>query len=300
MKKIFFVISCAAILVACVTQKPYKISEVAYNATVKNLSETIAKKEVKVLPEVQVTTITIDSVFTKTLFVVKDSISKTKGRTINGKETEWISTVNFNLRKANFIILHHTAQDSVQQTIKTFTLDRTKVSAHYVIAEDGRVIQMLNDYLRAWHAGIGSWGKNTDINSVSIGIELDNNGSEPFSDAQIASLVALLSRLQKEYNIPAQNIIGHADIAPARKKDPSAFFPWKTLALNGFGLWPDEVLEPAPADFNIELGLRIIGYSTVDLPAAITAFKLHYMQTEVNAVVDEKTRNTIYNIFKKS
>jgi N-acetylmuramoyl-L-alanine amidase len=83
---------------------------------------------------------------------------------------------------------------------------------------------MLNDYLRAWHAGKGSWGKNTDINSASIGIELDNNGSEPFS-AQITSLMALLSKLQKQYGIPAQNIIGHSDIAPTRKSDPSALFP---------------------------------------------------------------------------
>jgi N-acetylmuramoyl-L-alanine amidase len=87
--------------------------------------------------------------------------------------------VNFNLRKPNFIIIHHTAQDSLQQTIKTFTVTRTQVSSH-VIADDGSVIQMLNDYLRAWHAGRGSWGKDTDINSSSIGIELDNNGTEVF------------------------------------------------------------------------------------------------------------------------
>jgi N-acetylmuramoyl-L-alanine amidase len=91
-----------------------------------------------------------------------------------------VGTVNFNLRKPNFIIIHHTAQDSLQQTIKTFTVTRTQVSSHYVIADDGSVIQMLNDYLRAWHAGRGSWGKDTDINSSSIGIELDNNGTEVF------------------------------------------------------------------------------------------------------------------------
>jgi N-acetylmuramoyl-L-alanine amidase len=87
----------------------------------------------------------------------------------------WIS-----ICKPNFIIIHHTAQDSLQQTIKTFTVTRTQVSSHYVIADDGSVIQMLNDYLRAWHAGRGSWGKDTDINSSSIGIELDNNGTEVF------------------------------------------------------------------------------------------------------------------------
>lgn len=114
----------------------------------------------------------------------------------NGKNMEWINTVNFNLRKPNFIILHHTAQDSLEQTIRTFTLSRTQVSAHYVISDDGKVVQMLNDYLRAWHGGNAIWGKNTDINSASIGIELDNNGSEPFSEEQISSLIALLTRLK--------------------------------------------------------------------------------------------------------
>lgn len=217
----------------------------------------------------------------------------------NGTNPEWISTVNFNLRKPNFIILHHTAQDSLQQTIKTFTLPRTQVSAHYVISDNGKVVQMLNDYLRAWHGGNASWGKNTDINSASIGIELDNNGSEPFSESQINSLIALLSRLKKEYNIPAQNIIAHSDIAPTRKSDPSALFPWKQLAESGFGVWPENELEEAPENFNIEQGLRIIGYDTRNLSSAIKAFKLHYIQTEVNDTVDSKTINSIYSIYKK-
>ena len=217
----------------------------------------------------------------------------------NGISTEWISTVNFNLRKPNFIILHHTAQDSLAQTLKTFTITKSQVSAHYVIADDGRVVQMVNDYLRAWHGGNATWGKNSDINSASIGIELDNNGIKPFSDKQIISLLALLTKLKKDYNIPTQNIIGHSDIAPTRKKDPSALFPWKLLAINGFGIWPDAILELAPANFNFEQALQIIGYNTKNLPAAITAFKLHYIQSEVDSVLDEKTTNTIYNIYQK-
>ena len=217
----------------------------------------------------------------------------------NGIQPQWISTVNFNLRKPNFIIIHHTAQDSLQQTLKTFTLNKTQVSAHYVISDDGKVVQMLNDYLRAWHGGNASWGRNTDINSASIGIELDNNGNEPFSEAQINSLIALLTRLKKEYNIPTQNILAHSDIAPTRKSDPSALFPWKTLAGLGFGFWPDADLIKAPDNFNVEQGLRIIGYDTRNLSSAIKAFKLHYIQTEVNDVLDEKTINTIYFIYKK-
>ena len=277
-----------------------KKSEKVYDEKLKSLQETISKKEPVTLPLVTNYKITIDSLYSEQLLNVKDSISKI-GLTIlrNGVNTEWIGTVNFNLRKPNFVIIHHTAQDSIQQTIKTFTLTRTQVSAHYVIGDDGRVIQMLNDYLRAWHAGNGSWGKNTDINSTSIGIELDNNGSEPFSELQINSLVALLTKLKKDYNIPTQNIIAHSDIAPSRKVDPSVLFPWKTLAEKGFGIWPDEVLEPAPVDFNVEQGLRIIGYDTKNLSAAITAFKLHFIQTDLNSILDEKTINTIYSVYKK-
>jgi len=234
------------------------------------------------------------------LILYKDTLSiKAPILLQNGISTEWISTVNFNLRKPNFIIIHHTAQDSLAQTLKTFTITKSQVSAHYVIADDGRVVQMVNDYLRAWHGGNATWGKNSDINSASIGIELDNNGIKPFSDKQIISLLALLTKLKKDYNIPTQNIIGHSDIAPTRKKDPSALFPWKLLAINGFGIWPDEVLEPAVTDFNAEQALRIIGYNTKNLPAAILAFKLHYIQSEVDTVLDEKTINTIYNIYKK-
>lgn len=299
MRRIFYYLIFAIIVSSCSTN-PYKKSEKVYDEKLKSLKETISSKETVTLPLANNYKITIDTLFSKQLLNVKDSISK-MGLTIlkNGVNTEWIGTVNFNLRKANFIILHHTAQDSIQQTIKTFTLARTQVSAHYVIGDDGRVVQMLNDYLRSWHAGTSSWGKITDINSVSIGIELDNNGLEPFSESQINSLLALLTKLKKDYNIPAQNIIGHSDIAPRRKVDPSVLFPWKTLAEKGFGVWPDEILEQAPVDFNVEQGLRIIGYDTKNLAAAISAFKLHFIQTDTTTLLDEKTINTIYNVYKK-
>lgn len=217
----------------------------------------------------------------------------------NGIKSNWVSTINFNLRKPHYVIIHHTAQDSLKQTLKTFTLAKTQVSAHYVIGRNGEVVQMLSDYLRSWHAGVASWGKTSDINSASIGIELDNNGLEPFSELQMSSLLALLSHLKKQYNIPTQNFIGHSDIAPSRKSDPSAFFPWKVLAEKGFGTWTDENIEPAPLDFNPVFGLRIIGYDTRDFSAATKAFKLHYIQTEVTEELDQKTIDIIYNIFKK-
>jgi N-acetyl-anhydromuramyl-L-alanine amidase AmpD len=299
MIKPFFYLIPIALLTSCSTN-PYKKSEKEYTNKLKSLQVEMATKEPEALPIVEKVVISIDSAYTKQLYNFKDSIFRTGSTQLdNGIQTEWISTVNFNLRKPNFIIIHHTAQDSLQQTINTFTKESAQVSAHYIIADDGHVVQMLNDFLRAWHAGASSWGKNTDINSASIGIELDNNGVEPFSEAQITSLMALLSKLKKDYNIPAQNIIGHSDIAPTRKKDPSALFPWKTLAENGFGVWKDDTLPLAPFDFNAELALQIIGYNTKNLNAAITAFKLHYIPEEVNSVLDQKTVNTIYSIYLK-
>ncbi|CAN5357501.1 N-acetylmuramoyl-L-alanine amidase [soil metagenome] len=212
---------------------------------------------------------------------------------------EWAGTVNFGLRKPNFVIIHHTAQNSCEQTLQTFTLQRTQVSAHYVICRDGTIHHMLNDYLRAWHAGAGKWGNVTDINSSSIGIELDNNGFEMFPDTQIKSLLTLLFYLKKGHNIPDANFIGHADIAPTRKVDPNIFFPWKQLADKGFGLWYSDTSGIAiPDNFNALQSLRIIGYDIKDSAAAISAFKRHFMQDSSN-VLFEADKKVLYTLSKK-
>jgi N-acetylmuramoyl-L-alanine amidase len=190
----------------------------------------------------------------------------------------WVGTTNFGLRKPNFVIIHHTAQNACEETLKTFITPRTAVSAHYVICKDGTIHQMLNDYMRAQHAGISKWGNLIDINSSSIGIELDNNGFEPFDSLQINSLLVLLNRLKQKYTIPTANFIGHGDIAPTRKNDPNFRFPWNTLSKAGFGLWYDENLAPAKPDFNPYIALRIIGYDLKDTTAAIRSFKRHFLQ----------------------
>ena len=215
-------------------------------------------------------------------------------------QQSWVGSVNFGIRKPNFVVLHHTAQNSTQQTINTFLVKgKSEVSAHYVVGKDGVVVQMVNDYLRANHAGIGKWGNNSDLNSSSIGIELDNNGiDQPFTDAQIRSLMILLEALKKRYNIPAANFIGHADIAPGRKNDPRNF-PWKVLAKKGFGLWYDEILNLPPEDFNAELALRVIGYDTRNLGAATEAFKLHFVQTDISQVLTPADKLILFNLYKK-
>lgn len=210
----------------------------------------------------------------------------------------WAGTVNFNLRKPNMVIIHHTAQNGCPETLHTFTVTRTQVSAHYVICRDGTVYHMLNDYLRAWQAGISKWGNITDVNSVSIGIELDNNGFEPFSSLQITSLLRLLGSLKAAYNIPAANFIGHGDIAPTRKDDPSAYFPWKVLADHGFGVWyADTAGVSIPVGFSPLTALRLIGYDVRDSSAAALAFKRHFLSDTTRSWGDGENK-VLYMLYR--
>ncbi len=211
----------------------------------------------------------------------------------------WVGTTNFSLRKPNYVVIHHTAQNSTEQTLKTFTLPKTQVSAHYVIGKDGKTYHMLNDYLRAWHGGASKWGNVTDLNSSSIGIELDNNGFEAFAEPQISSLLQVLATLKKDYGIPAANFIGHSDIAPGRKVDPNANFPWKKLAENGYGLWPDSLLDSVPASFVPAEALRIIGYDVKNLDLAIQSFKLHFIQNDISPYLNEYDKQVLFNLYKK-
>jgi N-acetylmuramoyl-L-alanine amidase len=212
---------------------------------------------------------------------------------------EWVGTTNLSMRRPNFVIIHHTAQNSCEQTLQTFTLPRTQVSAHYVICKDGTVHHMLNDLLRAHHAGVSKWGNTTDLNSSSIGIELDNNGFESFSDAQMNSLVILLDRLKKAYSIPASNFIGHGDIAPTRKNDPNWRFPWKMLSEKGFGYWYDDAMNvELPPGFNHLQALRIVGFDIKDTNAAIIGFKRHWLKDTTTGLNTEQLK-VLYQLSKK-
>ena len=213
--------------------------------------------------------------------------------------SNWVGTTNFGMRKPNFVVIHHTAQNACDSTLRTFTLPRTQVSAHYVICKDGTIHHMLNDYLRAWHAGIGKWGNVTDVNSISIGIELDNNGFEAFAPEQIRSLLQLLKQLKKNYSIPAANFIGHLDIAPSRKVDPSKYFPWQMLSEHGFGNWYDTTNIRVPENFNVIQSLRVIGYDIKDSVSAVKAFKLHFLQQDASSVITEEDKRIIYALSKK-
>jgi N-acetylmuramoyl-L-alanine amidase len=260
----------ALILIGSCTHHPYKVTNREYKKQVKSLSRIIRQYPLK--------PINSDSIRLPAYFV---------------------GTTNLNLRKPNFVIIHHTAQVSCDQTLRTFTLPRTQVSAHYVICKDGTVHHMLNDYLRAWHAGISKWGNVTDINSLSIGIELDNNGHETFTQPQIQNLLVLLDTLKKKYTIPPANFIGHADIAPTRKNDPNVSFPWKLLSDRGFGLWYNDTTDVLlPAHFNFLQALRVVGYDIRDSTAAIIAFKRHFVQDSIG-LLREGDKKILYNLYKK-
>lgn len=206
----------------------------------------------------------------------------------------WVPSPNHNAREPVLIVIHATTQDSVEQSLHTLRTRNSggPVSSHYLVGRDGDLYQLVADDRRAWHAGPGSWGTISDVNSASIGIELDNNGSEPFSDAQIDKLLSLLEDLCTRLDIPRYQVIGHADMAPTRKSDPGAQFPWARLAQAGFGRWPNGPLADPPADFDALSGLRIIGYSVDDVPAAVRAFRLHYrgIDAEPSALTVEDLR----------
>lgn len=214
---------------------------------------------------------------------------------------KWVGTTNFGMRKPNLVIIHHTAQNSCEQTLKTFTLPRTKVSAHYVICEDGTVHHMLNDYLRGQHAGVGKWGNITDVNSSSIGIEIDNDGFEKFTEKQMVSLELLLTQLKKAYNIPQANFIGHADIAPTRKNDPNVNFDWKRIAAKGFGNWyADTTNLQIPIDFKPMVALKMIGYDIKDSTAAVTTFKRKFLQNEDRKLLTINDKKVLYAVWMEA
>ena len=174
----------------------------------------------------------------------------------------WVPSPNHGPRQPILIVIHATEQGGVPESLDTLRTANSggPVSAHYLVGADGHIYQLVSDELRAWHAGPGRWGTITDVNSASIGIELDNDGESPFAAAQIDSLLSLLDDLCKRHGIPRTQIVAHADFAPTRKRDPGFRFPWKQLADAGFGLWPNEPLAEPPPGFDPLLALRLLGY----------------------------------------
>ena len=164
-----------------------------------------------------------------------------------------------------FLVVH-SFHESMEEMI--YRLNELKISTHYLIDNDGTVIQLLPDDKVAWHAGKSYWNGITGLNAHSIGIELQSStaGQTPFPSEQIQSLKKLVDSLMKKYNIPPENVVGHSDIAPTRKADPGKMFPWKEL-----GLGPKDIEQG-----DIREKLTMIGYDTTNLKAAILAYNRHF------------------------
>ncbi|MGH8190155.1 MAG: N-acetylmuramoyl-L-alanine amidase, partial [Rhodanobacteraceae bacterium] len=186
----------------------------------------------------------------------------------------WVPSPNYNQRTPFLIVVHFTQDHSLQQALHELRTRNPSgpVSAHYLIGKDGQIYQLVADLDRAWQAGKGRWGTITDLNSASLGIELDNNGDEPFPPAQIDSLLRLLTDLTHRWHIPRTQIIGHEDLAPTRRSDPGQYFPWQELADHGFGLWPRGKLVDPPPGFDPWLAMAAIGYPLGNREAAVHAF----------------------------
>lgn len=214
----------------------------------------------------------------------------------------WVPSPNHNAREAILVVIHATTQDSVEQSLHTLRTENSggPVSAHYLIGRDGALYQLVSEDLRAWHAGPGAWGTISDVNSASIGIELDNNGTDPYPTEQIDALLRLLADICERNGIPREQVIGHSDMAPTRKVDPGAQFPWARLAQEGFGRWPRAPLVDPPAGFDPALALRLLGYSSDDQAAVIRAFHLHYrgFGSEV-AVLDQEDARILHALLAK-
>ncbi len=193
--------------------------------------------------------------------------------------------------QVDMLILHYTGMKSGSEAIARLRDPASRVSAHYVVEEDGTVFRLVPEERRAWHAGVSSWRGHSTLNGRSIGIEVVNPGHEwgyrPFPVLQMAALCDLCLEILGRHPIPARNVVAHSDVSPDRKEDPGELFDWQSLAANGVGLWP-ECDGPAEGE---ALGLLgVIGYRTdLPLPVLLRAFQRHWRPALVNGEADAGT-----------
>ena len=194
----------------------------------------------------------------------------------------------------DMLVLHYTGMQSLEEAVVRLTNPDAKVSAHYLVAESGEVFRMVDEKDRAWHAGVSFWRGETNINARSIGVEIENPGHafgyRPFPEVQISSLILLCRKILRQHTIPSRNVVGHSDVAPARKEDPGELFDWPRLAENGIGFWPKSVSGPVQqTDFEPVTALSTIGYDVGDIRAALMAFQRHFYPSHLTGEADTGT-----------
>ena len=170
----------------------------------------------------------------------------------------------------SLVVLHYTAI-SCEAARARLCDPEAEVSAHWLISQTGEAEALVDERHRAWHAGAGGWAGLDDVNSHSIGIELANDGTQPFAEPQMAALERLLAAIMARWNIPAHRVIGHSDMAPSRKSDPGRHFDWRRLALQGLSVWP----EPA-AEAPLAASLTAFGYPDAPDDVRLIAFRLRF------------------------
>jgi N-acetylmuramoyl-L-alanine amidase len=218
-------------------------------------------------------------------------------------------------RQPDMIVLHYTGMPDVEGALARLCTAGTDVSAHYVVLEDGRVVQCVPEAKRAWHAGVASWAGEEDINSCSIGVEIVNRGHDwgypDFPLRQIAAVIALCRGIILRRDIPVHRVVGHSDVAPARKKDPGEKFPWQSLANSGVGHWVrpapitrggdilkpgsegDEVRAMQEALAHYGYGIKTSGKFDTATVDVVTAFQRHFRPERVDGVADQSTLKTL-------
>ena len=175
--------------------------------------------------------------------------------------------------RPDLVVLHYTAMESEAAALERLSSPRARVSAHYLIGAGGRVTRIVPEDLRAWHAGAGRWAEVGDVNSRSVGIELDNDGASPFPEPQMEMLERLLRAVMARWGIPPERVIAHSDMAPERKGDPGVRFDWRRLARRGLSVWPRAGAAPAP-DF--AAAARRFGYPDLSEEVLLAAFRLRF------------------------
>ena len=202
----------------------------------------------------------------------------------------------------SMLVLHYTGMVDAPSAIARLTDAEAKVSAHYLVAEDGQILRMVAEDKRAWHAGRSSWRGVTDVNSASVGIEIVNPGHEfgyrPFREEQMDALVPLVASIVKRHGIAPSNVVGHSDVAPERKQDPGELFDWARLAKLGLAL-PRPIrnlADPLWTDAGFLLALERFGYDVRAKEAAVVAFQRRFRPENIDGVIDGESRAILLSL----
>nr|WP_310522729.1 N-acetylmuramoyl-L-alanine amidase [Polymorphobacter sp.] len=210
---------------------------------------------------------------------------------------------NFDTRghPVSMVVLHYTGMKTATEALDRLTDTAAKVSAHWLVAEDGQIVQLVDETNRAWHAGKAYWRGLTDVNSASIGIEIVNPGHEfgyrPFPDFQMDSVAHLVAAALKRFAIHPSNVVGHSDVAPARKDDPGELFDWPRLAAAGLATpIPTGGIDPNWTDHGFLAALARYGYDITEPKATVTAFQRRFRPRNIDGNIDAETRTILYGL----